>query len=246
MSGPAARWGFTLAEVLITLGIIGVVAAVTLPTLIADHREKQTVVRLKHTYSLISQAVRMMIFEHGELNLWSDDSKEFFEQELTKQLKIIGEQDCPYAIWRKGLCSFAVNSNHKYVLNNGVVVGVTGRNLNSPPDASSFHRCNTSVQKALSGDGIGMHYGGCAFISVDINGRSKPNQYGKDSFAFRVYTDGVLPQGHIEQCSQEGFNMCTSDGGANCTAWVIYHENMDYLKCRDKLSYDKGPYSCKK
>ena len=38
--------GFTLAEVLITLGIIGVVAALTLPSLITNYRKKQTVAQL--------------------------------------------------------------------------------------------------------------------------------------------------------------------------------------------------------
>ena len=98
------------------------------------------------------------------------------------------------------------------------------------------------MQNALSGSGI--HYGSCAYIAVDINGRSKPNQNGKDTFEFRVYTDGVLPKGHVQSYSNDGFSECPQVG-ANCTAWVIYHENMDYLKCREKLSYDKGPYSCK-
>lgn len=48
---------FTLAEVLITLGIIGVVAALTLPSLIQNHKEKVTIVRLKQAYSLFSTAV---------------------------------------------------------------------------------------------------------------------------------------------------------------------------------------------
>ena len=42
---------FTLAEVLITLGIIGVVAAMTMPSLIASHKEKETVSKLKKVYS---------------------------------------------------------------------------------------------------------------------------------------------------------------------------------------------------
>ena len=48
--------GFTLAEVLITLGIIGVVAAMTMPTLINNINNKQNIAALKKAYSLISQA----------------------------------------------------------------------------------------------------------------------------------------------------------------------------------------------
>lgn len=49
--------GFTLAEVLVTLGIIGVVAALTMPTLIDNHRKAVTETRLEKFYSLMSQAV---------------------------------------------------------------------------------------------------------------------------------------------------------------------------------------------
>ena len=57
--------GFTLAEVLITLGIIGVVAAMTIPTLIANTRSQQYRSRLKKTISTLSQAARMSQAQYG-------------------------------------------------------------------------------------------------------------------------------------------------------------------------------------
>lgn len=51
------RIGFTLAEVLITLGVIGVVAAFTVPTLINNYKEKVTVTKVKKFYLTMSQAV---------------------------------------------------------------------------------------------------------------------------------------------------------------------------------------------
>ena len=59
--------GFTLAEVLITLGIIGVVAALTLPNLITQYQKNATVQGLKVAYSLLSQAVQKSISENGEI-----------------------------------------------------------------------------------------------------------------------------------------------------------------------------------
>ena len=53
MSGQAARLGFTLAEVLITLGIIGVVAALTMPVLVANYSKKADVAKLKKAYTVI-------------------------------------------------------------------------------------------------------------------------------------------------------------------------------------------------
>lgn len=56
---------FTLAEVLITLGIIGVVAAMTIPTLIANTRAQQYRARLKKTISTISQSAKMSQAQYG-------------------------------------------------------------------------------------------------------------------------------------------------------------------------------------
>ena len=53
------KFGFTLAEVLITLGIIGVVSSLTMPTLIASTRKNEFSARLKKFYSAMSQAIVM-------------------------------------------------------------------------------------------------------------------------------------------------------------------------------------------
>ena len=61
---------FTLAEVLITLGIIGVVAAMTMPSLIAHHRKVATASKLKKFYSTMEQAIRFGEAEYGDSNEW--------------------------------------------------------------------------------------------------------------------------------------------------------------------------------
>ena len=58
---------FTLAEILITLGIIGVVSAMTMPSLIQNYREKQTVTAVKKAYSEFSQAYAMTVQEYDSL-----------------------------------------------------------------------------------------------------------------------------------------------------------------------------------
>ena len=62
--------GFTLAEVLITLGIIGVVAALTIPTLIQNHKKQTTVTQLKKAYSEISQALQFAQVDNGMQETW--------------------------------------------------------------------------------------------------------------------------------------------------------------------------------
>ena len=62
--------GFTLAEVLITLAIIGVVAAMTIPTLIVNYQKREFASRLSQTFSILSNAVKMAQVEYGDVASW--------------------------------------------------------------------------------------------------------------------------------------------------------------------------------
>ncbi len=66
-----AFWGFTLAEVLITLGIIGVVAALTMPSLIQHHKKQEVETKLKRFYSTINQAIIQAEADKGSRANWN-------------------------------------------------------------------------------------------------------------------------------------------------------------------------------
>ena len=72
---------FTLAEVLITLGIIGVVAALTIPTLMANHRKQVVETRLAKFYSTINQAIKTAEADYGDANQWDRLEYGFNEDE---------------------------------------------------------------------------------------------------------------------------------------------------------------------
>lgn len=80
--------GFTLAEVLITLGIIGIVAAMTLPSLIQDKKEKEIVSKLKKFQNTMSQAFLMSINENEGPGNWGLDAS-FNIQEPTLANKLV-------------------------------------------------------------------------------------------------------------------------------------------------------------
>src|SRR5574344_1906017 len=61
---------FTLAEVLIVLGIIGIVAAMTIPQLISNYQKAATVSQLKKTYSMLNQALKASIADNGDVSDW--------------------------------------------------------------------------------------------------------------------------------------------------------------------------------
>ena len=101
--------GFTLSEVLITLGIIGVVAALTLPVLIQKHQKQVFVTRMQQTYSLVSNAMMSAVAEYGEPSTWdgfgsfdatdpnysqnhSDNMKKVATKYFKPYLKVVGEK----------------------------------------------------------------------------------------------------------------------------------------------------------
>ncbi len=84
---------FTLAEVLITLGIIGIVAAMTLPALITKYQKHVTVNRLKHAYSVLSQAVKLSEVSNGSIDDWDWSAAYLNSEALEIWLK---QYMCPY------------------------------------------------------------------------------------------------------------------------------------------------------
>lgn len=64
ISHNTRRVAFTLAEVLITLGILGIVSAMTIPTLVKNYEKQQTLSQLKKTYAIIKQVEQMQKVDH--------------------------------------------------------------------------------------------------------------------------------------------------------------------------------------
>ena len=83
------KCAFTLAEVLITLGIIGIVAALTMPALIADHNNRVVETRLQKFYSSMNQAIRMAELEYGDRDVWWVDNTDYNSQKAWCEKYII-------------------------------------------------------------------------------------------------------------------------------------------------------------
>ena len=95
------KTAFTLAEVLITLGIIGVVAAMTMPVLVANHRKSVVETRLQKFYSVMNQAIIQSEIENGDKSTWNinmevdgdfndvADNLEWYNKYLAKYLKTL-------------------------------------------------------------------------------------------------------------------------------------------------------------
>ena len=117
---------FTLAEVLITLGIIGVVAAMTLPTLINNYQKKVTVNKLKHFSSIMQQAGQMRTKD--ELNgdfygLKNEEVQGYNGQDIEKYINIYFK---PYLkileieVLQKGARMKLANGDGVYIQRTGI------------------------------------------------------------------------------------------------------------------------------
>lgn len=248
---------FTLAEVLITLGIIGVVAAMTLPTLIQKQQEKQIVTGLKKFHSLMSQAYLRAVEEHGPIESWEiegssdghyDDavyaqSASKYVDIFTPYLKVIkrckaNETDCFQNVVYKYL-------NGGMYSNNAVVKMLDTVTLT---DGMTFYMEAFSKDcSSIQGDGKHLQ-NICGSIFVDVNGDKNPNVMGRDLFSFYITKYGIIPRGTAFHTNanttfaKDCANPATQYG-FSCAAWVLYNENMDYLHC-DDLSWD-GKRKCK-
>lgn len=156
--------GFTLAEVLITLGIIGVIAALTLPNLITQYQKNATVQGLKVAYSLLSQAVQKSISENGEIDNWNCtlNTNAFNETYILPYLKIAKKCD-------GGKCIKTDNFNGYYELNGNKYTSIS----------KSYVLANGMILMANRPGGEGF-----IVYMIDLNGNKKPNIMGKDIFAF--------------------------------------------------------------
>lgn len=106
--------GFTLAEVLITLGIIGVVAAMTIPTLMSTFAKQRTETQLKAFYSRINQTIKMSIADNGDPDGWVeekaysyDEQVEFLKQYIFPYMKNLGYKEC--TISQIGVCIYLMD-----------------------------------------------------------------------------------------------------------------------------------------
>ena len=181
---PSKRTAFTLAEVLITLGIIGVVAALTLPPLITKYQKKVAVNQLKAVYSILYNAFNMAAIEHGSVDDWTilrDDldkaqsSIEFVNKYLQPYIKNVEVYHSPRL---KGCKNVTYKRMNGSVVQCDSVTGFCGT-------CESGSRGNTMTQLHMANGSIVVvltRFTDRAEIYIDTNGYKGPNTYGKDVF----------------------------------------------------------------
>ncbi len=235
---------FTLAEVLITLGIIGIVAAMTLPGLIADYRAKELEVRFKKAYSVIWNVHMRMIADYGGVY-----------QNFIKEDVIMTDNEEETALRYKYIDIFMKYINGGRICTWGNAI-LSCMDKSNPIDYKTYdgkYRAHLTADAVLDRvvvgmDGITIFFGNTAFrnnrIYVDTNGALKgPNRLGFDLFAFDVDTnDKIIPPqtfggGGDDLVTDGGETGTTADcsltragnkyNGFGCTIYAMTDQNPD-------------------
>lgn len=180
--------GFTLAEVLITLGIIGVVAALTIPALMNNTNDKQLKVAWKKAYTVLSQATISVLNDNdGTLKgLCSTNPNDCLRDAYLPYIKTIkicdqGQPGCFYGNGEMKLLSGAPFTG--WGVDSSVVL----------PDGGMIDFYYPSP--TCTNHDFGNLLPDCGYIGVDVNGNTKPNTVGKDIFFINILENGIKPYG---------------------------------------------------
>ncbi len=241
MTALAKVIAFTLAETLVVMGIIGVVAALTIPNLNQSTGDREKVAKLKKVYANLEDAFGRATAVYGPIDEWfiNDSSiegwNERFADRMTEFMKIskncgADEEGCFSSEMYKGFSGSAANKvspinipqEPKYLLADGTAISFSIEDPNCSTDRGATSDSPTSKT--------------CGIISVDIDGVKGSNVVAKDFFDFHVTKSGIYPYGG--QADTYGYDsdtvsMTCFEKGLACTGWVIETGNMDYLKATD-------------
>jgi len=213
------KYGFTLAEVLITLVIIGVVAALTVSPIINTYVESSTVAKVKKGISILGQAKKLAEVQNGSIEGWNFDVGE------------TAETAAQFWSYLKPHISFVKECSGTGCYQNGGIYYLNGSyyaNYNSSSRYQKFILADGSVMWFRTEGGQekcsitnGMVPNSCAIFWYDVNGDKSPNALGRDVFVYIMSKDGVYP--HMEN------NCYKNSTGWGCAAYIIKHNNMKYL-----------------
>jgi len=222
---------FTLAETLITLTIIGIIAALTIPNLMAKYEEHVTVAKVKKAHALLKHAFDVARTEKGNLDeylpaevaggkLWSTATMEYLSTGL-KVAKDCGAAGTPSANgcrpYRWAICSDKTEFDYRnggdrcVVLENGMLVCVN----------ADFNPL-VEPEPAL--------WGFIALLHVDINGIKGPNKYSRDDFWWQITTDNqIVPLNKSDNPNYLNCNANHAYSRYGAVKWILLKGNMDYL-----------------
>ncbi len=218
------KTGFTLAEVLITLAIIGVVAALTIPTVIRSYQKKQYAVAMKKAYSNLSRVHNQILLENGGYDPIYDLSgydgvtiQKYCNENWVPKLKVI--KKCKDAID----CGYPSNTPFKQL--NKWRTPTSYQTILNDSGRCSYALADGSLLIINSYDASS---GGSVVYSIDTNGAKAPNILGVDLFDFVLHSKRdptIKPRAYNLSCPIGNYcdpaGSAIDGGGAFCAARIL-------------------------
>ena len=226
------KFGFTLAEILIALGIVGVVAAITIPSLSSNANKQAYAKGLSVAVSDFETAMKNMIEREDVPNIkqtpaWingrnlttasSDADIQVFVNDLTPYLQIASFDK------RSRVYKF-LNTQSKWS-----IPGVKYKTKKGPEYIINFDNNNTVRENAYANGSTYTEK--VAEIIIDTNGSQTPNMIGRDLFFYDLGSDGTLyPVGSKDVNSYNANNAADADSFTNGCTGAIRSNCSEYLR----------------
>ncbi len=202
---------FTMAEVLITLGIIGIVAAMTLPTVVKDKRNKELETAFKKQYNVISRVLDYMYAQDMQTTPDALSTKAFYDT-FNKVSKVI--KTCVSPDIDSKLC-FTQSKDYTYK-------DLQGKNGYIVSDEFDDYQI-VLIDGALITFNVSS-------IGMDVNGKMKgPNFLGYDVFLFDIGNKGgrgvLVPRGGEDKINCTLTGRTSAYNGKHCAYWALKDPN---------------------
>lgn len=225
------KLAFTIAEILIVLGIVGIVAEMVIPDLIVNIQTQQTIVALKESYSVFSQALKMSEIDNGKVDSWACTDASCYFNRLTPYLSI--SKNCGVTVGQgcfpKGYVYPRISGGGQFAFDDepGYPRAALADGM---PFMIEFNHASCGASVTTNPGNLALN-NVCAGIYVDVNGTKPPNVCGRDMFSFWITKYGIIPKGMQDDTSNPLATQCSNKSGVGygCTAWVIYKQNMNYM-----------------
>lgn len=217
------KLGFTLAEVLITLGIIGIVAEMTIPTIINNVHEIQYKVGTKKAYQVLNEATLRLNIDSDLDVSTSITLADSYAKVLNYSQMLPGKEalgGINYRYYKTNITAFDFNQSSSllFILADGSIVS----------DWINWPTCSqTNNLKAPPND--------CGEFFVDTNGSKSPNMIGKDVVYFWLIRKDnaymLVPEGNEQAYGATDNRLCTNPGtsdnpGQGCTIYYILDKDL--------------------